>query len=266
MTDNQNGAARITEVFRACGKAFIAYLMAGDPDLAQTRASILALARGGADIIELGLPFSDPIAEGETIQAANLRAFASKTELSGIFELARSLKGELSAPLLFMTYLNPVFNFGYDAFFARCAACGVSGIIIPDLPFEEQAEVAVYTKKHGVALITLVAPTSGPRIAKIARGAEGYLYLVSSMGVTGVRGEITTDLPALVAEIRRHTNVPVAIGFGVHSPEQAGALSSLADGVIVGSAIVELIARHAADAPKILEAYARSMKSAMESK
>jgi tryptophan synthase alpha chain len=244
-------------------KPFIAYLMAGDPDIGKTREYVRAIARAGAGIIEIGIPFSDPIAEGETLQRANLRAFASGTALSGIFEMAASLKGELSAPLVFMTYANPVFIFGYDRFFARCAQCGVSGAIIPDMPFEEQGEAAPFAEKHGVDIITLLAPTSGDRAERIAKSARGYIYLVSSMGVTGVRSEITTDLPAIVANIRKHTDTPVAIGFGIHSPEQARKLSMFADGIIVGSAIVDIIEKHAGGAAPALEEYVRRMAAAM---
>jgi tryptophan synthase alpha chain len=244
-------------------KAFVAYLMAGDPDLATTREYILTLARSGADVIELGLPFSDPIAEGEVIQEANLRAFAAGTKLEGIFEMVASLRGELAVPLLFMTYLNPIFHYGYDAFFKRAADCGVSGIIIPDLPFEEQAEVLPFTAKHGLDLITLIAPTSAERVARLAQNAQGYIYLVSSLGVTGARSEITTDIAGLVAAVRAHTQLPVAVGFGVHSPAQAHDLTQSADGVIVGSAIVSIIAERGADAAADLADYTRSMKAAM---
>jgi tryptophan synthase alpha chain len=255
--------SKISEAF-GDNKAFIAYLMAGDPDLNKTKEFISAMEQAGADIIEIGIPFSDPIAEGEVIQAANLRALASGTTLNGIFETLLSLKDETSVPLAFMTYLNPVLQYGYDEFFKHCADCGVSGIIIPDLPFEERDEITGFTEKHGVDLIPLIAPTSEERIAKIAAVAEGYVYLVSSLGVTGARQTITGDIPGLVASIRAHTDVPVAVGFGVHKPEQARELSTEADGVIVGSAIVNLIAEYGADATPRLEDYVRGMKTAMQ--
>ncbi|GHU81293.1 tryptophan synthase alpha chain [Clostridia bacterium] len=255
--------SKISEAFKS-GKAFIPYLMAGDPALDKTREYILAMEKAGADIIEIGIPFSDPIAEGDTIQKANLRAFASGTSLDGIFEMAASLKGEIKIPLLFMTYINPVFNYGRDEFFSRCAECGVSGIIIPDVPFEEREEVLAYTEKHGVELITLIAPTSpAERIGRIAGPARGYIYLVSSMGVTGVRSEISTDIAPIVAEIRRNTDIPVAIGFGISSPEQAREMAAEADGVIVGSAIVNLLEQYGGDAAGHVAEYVRSMKEAL---
>ncbi|MDR2356903.1 MAG: tryptophan synthase subunit alpha, partial [Oscillospiraceae bacterium] len=234
--------SKIADAFKG-KKAFVAYLMAGDPNLEKTREYILSLERAGADVIEIGIPFSDPIAEGETIQKANLRAFASGATLEGIFETAASLRGEVGVPLLFMTYLNPVFSYGYGAFFKRCAECGVSGVIIPDLPFDESGEVTEYTRANGIELISLIAPTSKERLARIAAGAEGFVYLVSSLGVTGARSEITTDIPSLVAAARERTDIPIAVGFGVHSPEQAARIWESADGVIVGSAIVDIIAR-----------------------
>ncbi|MCL2351195.1 MAG: tryptophan synthase subunit alpha [Firmicutes bacterium] len=250
--------SKISDVFKN-KKAFIAYLMGGDPNLAKTKEYILALAGAGADIIEIGMPFSDPIAEGEVIQAANLRAFASGATLDGLFGMTVSLKGEVAVPLMFMGYLNPIFNYGYDRFFARCAECGVCGVIIADLPFEEQGEVLEYSDRHGVELITLVAPTSAERVARVAKNAMGFVYLVSSLGVTGARSEITTDIGALVAEIRRYTDTPVAVGFGVHSPEQARRIRGQADGVIVGSAIVEIIREYGENAAGELERYVREM-------
>ncbi|MDR1135600.1 MAG: tryptophan synthase subunit alpha [Clostridiales Family XIII bacterium] len=255
--------SRISEVFENGNKAFIAYLMAGDPSPIKTREYILKIAEAGADIIELGIPFSDPIAEGETIQKANLRAFASGAGLESAFEIAESLKGVLKAPLLFMTYINPVFNYGYDNFFTKCADCGVSGIILPDLPFEEQGELSGFTTKHGVDLITLIAPTSSSRIEKVAKNAQGFIYLVSSMGVTGVRTDINTDISEIIGEIRKYSDTPIAVGFGVHSPSQATGLSRHADGVIVGSAIVNIIAEHGENAADALYAYVKSMKDAV---
>ena len=244
------------------GKTLIAYLMAGDPGLENTRDYVLALEKGGVDIIELGIPFSDPIAEGETIQAANLRAIASNTGVNDVFSLAASLKGELTVALLFMTYTNLVFSYGYEDFFAKCSECGLSGVILPDLPFDEQAEVLEYADKYGVILITLVAPTSGKRISRIVKNAKGFIYLVSSMGVTGVRSDVQ-DQRDIVSEIKKNTHTPVAVGFGIHSPEQAAEISKYADGVIIGSAIVDLIASCGTEAGPALESYANQIKSAI---
>jgi tryptophan synthase alpha chain len=257
--------SKISEVFDKGNKAFIAYLMAGDPGIEKTGEYILAMADAGADIIELGVPFSDPIAEGETIQRSTLRAFASGANMHRAFELAESLKGRLEAPLLFMTYVNPVFSYGYDNFFTKCRDCGVSGLILPDLPFEEQGEVAEFALNHAVDMITLVAPTSSDRVERIAKIAHGFIYLVSSMGVTGVRRDMDADISGIVAEIRKHSDTPIAVGFGIHSPEQAAAFSRYADGVIVGSAIVGIIEEHGDNAAEALATYVRSMKGAMSS-
>ncbi|MDR0916563.1 MAG: tryptophan synthase subunit alpha [Oscillospiraceae bacterium] len=255
--------SRITDKF-SNRKAFIAYLMAGDPTIDATRGYVLALADAGADIIEVGMPFSDPIAEGEVIQAANGRALSSGTTLEAIFTLCASLKSELSAenrdvPLVLMGYLNPIFRYGYDAFFERCRECGVSGVIIPDLPFEEKDEVSEHCERYGIDVITLIAPTSGERVARAVDGAQGFIYLVSSLGVTGARTQITTDIAAAVAQLRRHTTLPVAVGFGVHSPEQAAKIRESADGVIVGSAIVDIIAQGGDDVAGAIGAYVRGM-------
>ncbi|MDR1082967.1 MAG: tryptophan synthase subunit alpha [Coriobacteriales bacterium] len=223
-------------------KAFIAFVTGGDPSLKRSEEYILALIEGGADLIEIGIPFSDPIAEGADIQDANLRALAAGTTVDGIFELVRSLRLKTQVPFVLLTYLNPVYHYGYEAFFAACADVGVDGIIIADLPYEEKGELAFTAAAHGVDVISLIAPTSAERIATIAADATGYIYLVSSLGVTGMRSEINTDLASLTRLIRATTDVPVAVGFGVHTPEQAASIAQVADGVIVGSAIVRMIA------------------------
>ena len=242
---------RIGEAFQN-KKAFIVYLVAGDPNLASSAEFILAAQKAGADLVEIGIPFSDPIAEGDVIQAASVRALASGTRLDGVFDMVDSLKGKMRIPLVFMTYLNPVFVYGYDRFFARCADAGVGGIIIPDMPFEEQNEAKEAANKHNVEIVSLIAPTSGERIADIARNAEGFIYLVSSLGVTGVRDVITTDVSAIVSEIRKVTDVPIAVGFGISSREQVEYYSAVADGVIVGSAIVSLVGEHGTKAKEPL--------------
>ncbi|MCD7948130.1 MAG: tryptophan synthase subunit alpha [Oscillospiraceae bacterium] len=254
---------KIQEAFRNQHKAFIAYLMAGDPNLPSSAAYILTAQEAGADLIEIGIPFSDPIAEGEVIQAASQRALRAGTRLDGIFDMVASIKDQMRVPMVFMTYLNPVFVYGYDRFFARCVEIGICGIIIPDMPFEEQDEARQIAKKYGIEVVTLVAPTSASRTAEIARRAEGFLYLVSSMGVTGVRAEITTDLSAIVADIRKETDIPVAIGFGIATPEQARQNAQIADGVIIGSAIVRIIAEHGAHAKQPLYDYIKSIKDAI---
>ncbi len=247
------------------GVAMIGFLTGGDPSLEKSAEFALALAEGGCDLIEIGVPFSDPIAEGPVIQAANLRALAAGATVDGVFELVRRIREKTDVPLALLTYLNPVFVRGYGRFCADCARAGADAFIIPDLPMEERGELMDVARNHGVHLIPLVAPTSGGRIPAIVRDAGGFVYLVSSMGVTGVRDQITTDLEPLVAAVRGATNAPVAVGFGVATPEQAKAIAGLADGVIVGSAIVRLIEQYGAAAAPHLREYVRLMKRAANS-
>ena len=242
------------------GKAFIAFLTCGDPDLETTAACVRAAAEGGADLIELGIPFSDPTAEGPVIQAANARALAGGVTTDAIFDMTARLREELAIPLVYMTYANVVYSYGVERFCARCAAVGADGLILPDVPFEEKEEFAPACREHDLALISLVAPTSEQRIAQIAREAEGFLYIVSSLGVTGERREIRTDIGAMVRLARENTRVPCAVGFGISRPEQAGQMAALSDGAIVGSAIVRLIGEHGLDAAAPVREYVRAMK------
>lgn len=245
-------------------KAFITYLMAGDPDLETSAEYILTAQEAGADLIEIGIPFSDPVAEGEVIQAASLRALAAGARLDKIFDMVASLQGKIHVPMVFMTYLNPVFVYGYERFFAMCQQIGICGIIIPDLPFEEQEEVAEVAGKFNVELVSLVAPTSQTRVQQIAKNAEGFIYLVSSMGVTGVRSEVTHDISTRIALLREVTDRPVAVGFGISTPAQAAEYAKYADGVIVGSALVRQIAEYGKNAHEILAKEIREMKAAMK--
>lgn len=254
--------SRIEKAF-SNGKAFIAFLTAGDPDLDSTKKYVLEMEKAGADLIEIGIPFSDPIAEGPVIQEADLRALSGGVTTDRIFEMVKELRKETEIPIVFMTYLNPVFHYGYDAFFTGCQAAGVDGIIIPDLPYEEKKEVDSVSSKYGVTLISMIAPTSKARIEKIAREAKGFIYVVSSMGVTGTRTEIKTDLDSMLKSIRRVTDVPAAVGFGIHTPEQAANIAEKADGVIVGSAVVKLIARYGKHAEQHVYTYVRMMKDAV---
>jgi tryptophan synthase alpha chain len=252
----------------ANGKAFIGFVTGGDPSIEKSAEFIRAMVNAGADLVEIGIPFSDPIAEGKVIQEANIRALNAGATIEKLFRLVESLRGEggdgtLNVPLVFLSYLNPVFHYGYERFFARCQQCGIDGIIIPDLPFEEQGELRDIAIAHGVDLISLIAPTSEERIAAIARNAKGFLYIVSSMGVTGERGEIKTDLASIIASVRAHTTLPVAVGFGIHTPEQATDIARLADGVIVGSAIVKLIAEYGDHAAGPIARYVSAMKAAV---
>ncbi len=254
--------SKIANAFKN-GKAFIPYLACGDPDLETTAALVREMARQGADLIELGIPFSDPTAEGPVIQQASLRALQAGTTTDKIFDMVRDLRKDVTVPMVFMTYANVVFSYGTDKFLSSCEDIGMDGLILPDVPWEEKEDFAPACAAHGLDLISLIAPTSNNRIAEIARDAKGFVYIVSSLGVTGVRKEITTDIGAMVRLIRQNTDVPCAVGFGISTPDQARAMSAHADGVIVGSAIVKLIAQHGRDSVKPVGEYVRAMKEAI---
>ena len=245
------------------GKAFIGFVTAGDPDLDTSLEVMISMAKAGCDLIEIGIPFSDPIAEGPVIQEADLRALAAGTTTDKVFELTKKLSDTVDTPLVYMTYLNVLFKYGYDRFFENAKNSGVSGVIIPDLPFEEKDEVQSVADKYDIDVISLIAPTSEDRIKMIASDAKGFIYTVSSLGVTGMRSEITTDLSTIVSHIKSVTDIPVAIGFGINTPDQAKKYSDIADGVIVGSAIVNIVAEHGKDAPKYVFDYVKSMKDAI---
>ena len=245
------------------GKAFIAFLTCGDPDLETTAAAVRAAAANGADLIELGIPFSDPTAEGPVIQGASLRALRGGATTDKIFALVRELRRDVDIPMVFMTYANVVFSYGAERFISACREVGIDGLILPDLPFEEKEEFLPLCRQYGVDLISLIAPTSEGRIAMIAREAEGFVYIVSSLGVTGARQEITTDLASIVQVVRQNTSVPCAIGFGISTPEQARKMAQTADGVIVGSAIVKLMEQYGREAPRYVGEYVRAMKEAV---
>ena len=247
------------------GKAFIAFITCGDPDLATTAAAVRAAVQNGADLIELGIPFSDPTAEGPDIQGANLRALRGGVITDQVFALVRELRRDVTVPLVFMTYANVVFSYGTERFLHICQEVGMDGLILPDVPYEEKEEFAPLCRKYGVDLISLIAPTSAGRIAMIAQEAEGFLYIVSSLGVTGTRSEITTDLDSIVRIVRQNTRIPCAIGFGISTPEQARKMADIADGAIVGSAIVRLLAQYKKEAPAHIGDYVRKMKQALRS-
>ena len=244
-------------------KAFVAFITCGDPDLQTTAACVRAAVEGGADLIELGIPFSDPTAEGPVIQAANERALKGGVTTDKIFDLVVDLRRDVTVPMVFMTYANVVYSYGIERFCDRCVQTGIDGMILPDVPFEEKEEFAPACRARGLDFISLIAPTSENRVAMIAREAEGFLYIVSSMGVTGVRSEITTDIGAMVKLVRANTSIPCAVGFGISTPAQAKKMADLSDGAIVGSAIVRLIAEHGADAPGYVYEYVKSMKEGM---
>lgn len=248
----------------ANGKAFIPFITCGDPDLETTGKLVRAAVENGADLIELGIPFSDPTAEGKVIQGANIRALSGGVTTDKIFDFVKELRKDVKVPLVFMTYANVVFSYGAEKFIATCKEIGIDGIILPDLPFEEKNEFQPLCKQYGVDLISLIAPTSQKRIAMIAKEAEGFLYIVSSLGVTGTRSEITTDLASIVKVVRENTDIPCAIGFGISTPEQAAKMAAVADGAIVGSAIIKLIEKHGRDSKEAVGAYVKSMKEAMQ--
>lgn len=245
------------------GKAFIPFITCGYPDLETTAAAVYAAAENGADLIELGIPFSDPNAEGPTIQEANFRALEGGVTTDKIFELVKELRLTVKIPMVFMTYANVVFSYGSERFLATCRDIEIDGLILPDLPYEEKEEFLSFCQKYDVDLISLIAPTSKNRIAMIAREAEGFLYIVSSLGVTGTRSEIKTDLASIVEIVRQNTSIPCAIGFGISTPEQAKKMAELSDGAIVGSAIIKLLAQYGKDAPKHIGQYIKSMKEAL---
>lgn len=246
----------------AKGKAFIPFITCGDPDLETTGKLVRAAVENGADLIELGIPFSDPTAEGPVIQAANIRALSGGINTDKIFDFVKELRKDVKVPIVFMTYVNVVFSYGAERFISTCQKIGVDGIILPDLPFEEKEEFEPLCKQYDVDLISLIAPTSKDRIAMIAKEASGFLYIVSSLGVTGTRSEITTDLASIVKVVRENTDIPCAIGFGISTPEQAEKMAAIADGVIVGSAIVKQIGEYGRDAAKPVGKYVKNMKEA----
>lgn len=254
--------SKIQDAF-AHGKAFIPFITCGDPDLETTKAVVRAAVSSGADLIELGIPFSDPTAEGPVIQGANLRALSGGVTTDKIFDMVRELRKDVTVPMVFMTYANVVFSYDAEKFIKTCSEIGIDGLILPDIPYEEKEEFDPICEKYGVDLISLIAPTSHDRIAMIAKEASGFIYIVSSLGVTGTRSEITTDISAMVELIRQNSSLPCAVGFGISTPQQAAKMASLSDGAIVGSAIIKLIAQYGKDAAAPVAAYVKEMKDAL---
>jgi tryptophan synthase alpha chain len=253
---------RITEIFKN-NKALITYLTAGDPDISKTEEYILAMASNGSDLIEIGILFSDPVAEGETIQNSIARALSKNINLDDIFKMVINVRKKTNIPLVFMTYLNPLLSYGYEKFFKRCKQVGIDGIIAPDMPFEEQGEIKDFADKYGITIIMLIAPTSKERISILAKQAKGFIYLVSSLGVTGVRNKITTDIRAIISKIKKVTDVPVAVGFGISTDSQAKEITKYTDGVIIGSAIVKIIEQDKNNAALSLADYTSNIKKAI---
>ena len=250
--------SRIPNAFKN-GTAFIGFLTAGDPTIEKTVEYILAMDEAGCDLIEIGIPFSDPIAEGPVIQEADIRALSGGMTTDKVFELVKELRRDYDTPIVFMTYANPVFHYGTDRFFKNASEAGADGIIIPDCPFEERHEFDETAEKYGMDFISMIAPTSENRIKEIAAQAKGFIYVVSSLGVTGVRSEIKTDLGSIMKAIKEVTDTPAAVGFGISTPEQAKKVCEVADGAIVGSAMVRIVAEYGKDAPEKLREYVENM-------
>ena len=255
--------SKISEAFKDT-KAFIPFITGGDPSLEITEQLLYAMEEAGADIIEIGIPFSDPIAEGPVIQAANERALAAGCTTDRLFETVKKAREKVQVPLVFLTYLNPIFTYGKERFMERCRECGIQGVIVPDMPFEEKGELREVCREYGVEIISLVAPTSHERITAIAKEAEGYIYCVSSLGVTGMRKEISTDIQGMVDKVRQVTKVPCAVGFGISTPEQAQKMAAVSDGVIVGSRIVKIVEEYGDEAVPYVKDYVRNMKKAVK--
>lgn len=255
--------SKIANAF-ANGKAFIPFITCGYPDMDTTYESVLAAIENGADLVELGIPFSDPTAEGPVIQGANEVALAGGATTDTVFDLVKRLREKTNVPFAFMTYANVVYSYGSERFMQKCQELGVDGIILPDVPYEEKEEFEDIAKQYGVDMVSLIAPTSEDRIAMIAKEASGFIYVVSSLGVTGVRTEIKTDIKSIVDVIRENTDVPCAVGFGISKPEQAAKMSAISDGAIVGSAIIKIITEHGKDSAKYVGEYVKSMKDAMK--
>jgi len=247
----------------ANGKAFIAFITCGDPDIETTKKAVKEMVRNGADLIELGIPFSDPTAEGPVIQAADVRALKNGITTDKIFDMVREIRKDIKVPIVFMTYANVVFSYDSEKFISICRDIGIDGLILPDVPFEEKDEFDPICRKYGLDLISLIAPTSEDRISMIAKEAKGFVYIVSSLGVTGTRTEITTDIGSMVKLVRKSTDIPCAVGFGISKPEQAAKMADLSDGVIVGSAIIKIVAEEGRDSISHIGEYVKSMKDAI---
>ncbi|MCI8308114.1 MAG: tryptophan synthase subunit alpha [Lachnospiraceae bacterium] len=259
--------SRITDAFRD-KKTFIPFITCGDPDLDTTEKLVYAMAGAGADIIELGIPFSDPTAEGPVIQEANIRALSGKERVTTdkVFDMVRRIRKKSDIPLVFMTYANVVFSYGSETFISVCKETGMDGLIVPDIPYEEKDEFAPFCRQYGIDFISLIAPTSEDRIESIARDAQGFMYCVSSLGVTGTRSEITTDVGKMIRRVKDVKDIPCAVGFGISDTETAKDMAANSDGVIVGSAIIKIIARYKKQCVPYVEEFVRNMKEAVNAR
>jgi tryptophan synthase alpha chain len=246
------------------GKAFIPFITCGDPSLEATEQLVYAMDENGADLIELGIPFSDPTAEGPVIQEANIRALSGGVTTDKIFDMVERIRKNTQIPMVFMTYANVVFSYGTERFVKRAAELGMDGLILPDIPFEEKAEFDGICKQYGLDLVSLIAPTSHDRIRMIAKEANGFVYCVSSLGVTGVRSKITTNIGEMTDLVKEEKDIPCAVGFGISTPDQAKEMAAHADGVIVGSAIVKICAQYGEKCVPYVAEYVKSMKDAIK--
>ncbi len=254
---------KLTAAFKN-GKAFIPFVTCGDPDLETTKKIIIEMEKNGADLIELGIPFSDPTAEGPVIQAANVRALSKGTTTDKVFDMVKGLRKQVQVPLVFMTYANVVYGYGTERFIKKCKEVGIDGLILPEVPFEEKEEFASVCRDHGLTFVSLIAPTSEDRISTIARNAEGFVYCVSSLGVTGTRDKITSDVDSMVKKVKEaNSEIPCAVGFGIATPEQGRQMASVSDGVIVGSAIVKIVEKYKKDSPEYVGRFVKEMKDAI---
>lgn len=254
--------SRIEEAFQN-HKAFIAFITVGDPDLETTERVVHAAVENGADLVELGIPFSDPTAEGPVIMEADEVALKAGTTTDKVFELTKKLRKTITVPMVYMTYANVVFSYGCEKFAQKAADAGIDGLILPDVPYEEKEEFTEVFDRYGLDLISMIAPTSEDRIAMIAKEAKGFIYMVSSLGVTGTRSEITTDISAMTDPVKKNTEVPCAVGFGISTPEQAAKMAELSDGAIVGSAIIKIIAKYGKEAAGPVGEYVKEMADAV---
>mgnify|MGYP002508598304 CR=1 FL=1 len=257
-----NKMSRIKQAFEN-KKAFIAFITGGDPDIETTEALIPQMAEAGADLIEIGIPFSDPIAEGIVIQEADERALKAQTTTDKLFDMVKRVRGKVDVPLVFMTYINPIYTYGTEKFMEKCAECGIDGVIVPDVPFEERQERKDACDTQGVELISMIAPTSKERINMIAKEAKGFLYCVSSSGIGGVRNNITSNIREMVHQVKAVSDIPCAVGFGISTPTQAKEMAALSDGAIVKSAIVKLIGQYGKNCISPVCAYIKEMKAAV---
>lgn len=257
--------SRIEEAFQN-HKAFIAFITVGDPDLETTEKVVHAAVENGADLIELGIPFSDPTAEGPVIMEADEVALKAGTTTDKVFELTKKLRKTITVPMVYMTYANVVFSYGCEKFAQKAADAGIDGLILPDVPYEEKEEFTEVFDRYGLDLISMIAPTSEDRIAMIAKEAKGFIYMVSSLGVTGTRSEITTDISAMTDLVKKNSEVPCAVGFGISTPEQAARMAELSDGAIVGSAIIKIIAKYGKEAAGPVGEYVKEMAGAVHAK